>query len=963
MEFRILGPLEVWESDRRLPLGGAKQRALLAILAIEANRVVPADRLIELLWGEEPPETAGNTLQVGISQIRKLLEPSHARGTSYQVLLREAPGYMLRIAPEQLDIHRFERLREQAREARLRGRPDSAASFLRDALGLWRGSPLTDLKAEPFAIAEATRLTELRMQALEERIDADLALGRHADLVGELEALVAESPLRERFQGQLMLALYRSGRQAEASDVFHKTRAALVDELGMEPGPDLQKLFTAILKQDPNLDLVAEAVTLYRPRTDNLPLQLTSFVGRILEKTEAKRLLSQSRLVTITGVGGVGKTRLAIEVAHELVPDVKDGVWLTELAPVADGSLVARMVASSLGLREQPERRIEDVMIAFLEGRYVLLLIDNCEHLVQAVAELVETLLRGCANVRVLATSREALRVEGETAWALPPLALPTPDAGAKPEVTAQSEAVRLFHERAASTSFVPSQENLPSVVEICRQLDGLPLGIELAAVTLRSLPVQQVAASLDDRFKTLAAGPRTALRRQQTLETSIGWSYDLLSEQERSLFRRLAVFSGGFGVEHIKAICSGPPVEFDDAFRLLSSLVTKSLVTFDSSRPEARYSLLETVHQYALERLVETEEEEPIRHRHLDWYVSIAERAAVAIHGQDQAKWFELLDDEYSNLRQALTWASKKDEEAMAKLARALTFFWMVRCYFAEGRNWLQLALDIPTNPLARARLLTCAGLLACMQSDSMVVRTSLHEACELLEERGDPATMGQAVMLLGWDHVSAGQTLDGLALMERGVAVAREAGPSWELATNLNNLGYLAHMYGDRSSRPRILIEEALGIARELGDAWVYGLTLDSLAQVAADNSDVETARTCWQECIAIAIHLKDRFGLPAYLEGFARLAAAQRQYERAMRLMGAAARMTSETGVILIQPEWEAHERRVQAIREELGGIQSDSAWRRGHSMTLQEAIEYAIGSPQPAAATASLAPIVS
>jgi predicted ATPase/DNA-binding SARP family transcriptional activator len=959
MEFRILGPLEVWDGERRLPLGGAKQRALLAILVIEANRVVPAARLIELLWGDEPSETAANTLQVGISHLRKLLEPTHARGTPYQVLLTEAPGYMLRLAPERLDFHRFEQLRQEARQATLRGRPDTAAVVLRDALALWHGSPLIDLKDEPFTAAQAARLSEMRLQAIEDRIEADLVLGQESDVVAELETLVADYPLRERLRGQFMIALYRCGRQADASDVFHKTRAALIDQVGMEPGPELQRLFKAILRQDPSLDLAVETAPLFRPRSNNLPLQLTSFVGRVQEKIEVERLLSESRLVTIMGVGGAGKSRLALQVAGELIPRFNEGVWLTELASLTDGALVGRAVASTLGLREQPERPIEEIIIAYLERRQILLVIDNCEHLVQAVAELIETLLRRCGDLRVLATSREALRIEGETAWSLRPL--PIPDAGAPPDVTAQSEAVRLFQERGAAASFLPTPDNLPAVAEICRRLDGLPLGIELAAATLHTLPVQQVAASLDDRFRTLVVGRRSALPRQQTLETSIGWSYELLSEPEQTLFRRLAVFSGSFGVEHVIGICSGLPVDRDDAFRLLSILVAKSLVMFDGSGPEARYSLLETVHQYAKERLTQTAEDAATRDRHLDWYCSLAERAAVAIHGPDQAKWLGLLDNEYSNLRQALRWASGQGTEVMARLAWALTFFWMVRGYLGEGRDWLRQAVDSTTDPLIRARALTGEGLFACLQSDSASAQTMLLEACRLLEKLDDPATHGMALKMTGWDYLSTGQTSKGLAFIERGLGEARKVGPSWELACNLNDVGFFAHVSGDRSARPRIILEEALKVARDLEDAWVSALTLDSLALVAADSHDFQTAQVCWQECITIAVQLKDRWNLPSVLYGFARVALVEARHERAMRLMAAASRLTSEIGAIWPQAEQEPFDRTVQQIREALGEGPSDLAWRLGQSMTLQEAIEYATERQGPVPTRPSLVPV--
>ena len=954
MEFRILGPIEVLRDGTRLPLG-PKQRALLAILLMHRNQAIGADRLVELLWGEDSPETAQHSLQVHVSQLRKVLPAN--------TLVSQPPGYLLHADDREVDAIQFEAAAAAAKQRLESGDLDQAVQGFRSALALWRGEPLADVASAPFALGEVARLNELRLRAFEECIDAELALGRHADQLPELEGLVAEYPLRERLRGQLMLALYRSGRQAEASEAFHKTRALLIDQLGMEPGPELQKLFVSILKQDKSLDIAVRTARPERRETHNLPLPLTSFVGRMQELLELRRLVSQNRLVTITGVGGVGKTRLAIQLAHHLVGGFSDGVWLTELAPIRDGGLVARTVASTLGLREQPDRTVQDVITSYLEGRQVLLFIDNCEHLIQAAAEMIDALLRKCPKVTILATSREALRVEGEVIWQLHPLAVPESDLAATSEAVAQSDAVRLFLERAAAVSAVPSKDKLRSVVEICHHLDGLPLGIELAAATLLTLPVEQLAANLDHRFRMLAAGSRTALRRQQTLEASIDWSYELLSEPERALFRRLAIFTGSFGVEHATAICSGAPVNLDETFGLLSNLVAKSLVTFDSSGPEGRYGLLETVHQYAQDRLAQTGEETALGNRHLDWYCSLAERASLAIHGPDQVKWFELLDNEYSNIRAALRWGSERRTEAMARLSRSLAFFWMVRGYFTEGRDWLRQALSISTSSSVRAQALTAAGMLACLQSDSSAVRALLGEARELLEGLDDPATKGMALKLLGWDYWSNGMTSEGLGLVEQAVAQGRRAGPTWGLASHLNDLGWFAHLSGDRSPRPRRLLEEALATARQINDIWVCALTLDSLAQVAADSGDLDTARRCWEECISIATQLRDRFSLPAFLQGFARLATLQGHYERAMCLLAAAARLVSETGAIWPQPEQERVERMVQAARQPLGDQAADAAWRRGHGMTMAEALSYATESQQPVATTPSYEPAVS
>src|SRR5256886_1737744 len=345
MEFRILGPLEVWEAGRPVTLSGAKPRALLAILLIQANRVVSTDRLIDLLWGEAPPDTVANTLQSCVSKLRRNLEPGHVHGSPHQVVIGQPPGYLIRIDKDQLDLTKFERLAGEARQSMAAGEPEAAAASLRTALALWRGPAFDNLADEPFAVAEANRLGEMRLRALEDRIEAELSLGRHADLVGELEALVAEHPPRERLRGQLMLAPYRSGRQAEASEVFYKTREVLVDQAGLEPGPELQRLLKAILNQDPGLELQPRVEANRPSKIDNLPLPLTSFVGRADAMAEVSRRLDGSRLLTLTGAGGIGKTRLAIEVARGLVEAYADGVALVELASLADPDLVPQTTA------------------------------------------------------------------------------------------------------------------------------------------------------------------------------------------------------------------------------------------------------------------------------------------------------------------------------------------------------------------------------------------------------------------------------------------------------------------------------------------------------------------------------------------------------------------------------------------------------------------------------------------
>jgi DNA-binding SARP family transcriptional activator len=527
MEFRILGPLEVVADGQILRLGGPKQRALLALLLTQANRAVSIDRLSEGLWGDAPPNGAAATIQVYISQLRKQLEPNRKPNAPYRVLVSQPPGYLLRVGPDQLDLYRFEQFKDAAFAALTAGDAEAAATSFRQAIAVWRGPALADFAAEPWALGEAGRMNEMRLQALEQRIEADLVLGRHAHLTAELETIVAEYPFRERLRGQLMVALYRSGRQAEASDVFHRTREKLVEELGMEPGPDLQKLLKQILNQDPSLEVRPRPLKSQQSQPHNLPVQLTSFVGRDAELGTVKRLISESRLVTLTGAGGIGKTRLALEVARQVVDQYRDGAWLVELAPLANPELVPNVVLAALGFGAQPSDTPTESLISALAVREMLCLLDNCEHLLDACARLTDALLRSCPQLRILATSRELLGVSGETTWRVPSMATPDSSRSLSLEELQGLETVQLFVQRAdaARPGFQLTRESAGAAARICQRLDGIPLAIELAAARMRALHAEQIAERLDNRFQLLTGGSRTALPRQQTLRALIDWS------------------------------------------------------------------------------------------------------------------------------------------------------------------------------------------------------------------------------------------------------------------------------------------------------------------------------------------------------------------------------------------------------------------------------------------------------
>ena len=643
MEFAILGPLEVRDADRQVQVGGLKQRALLAILLMHANQVVSTDRLIELIWGEEAPETAGHSLQVYVSELRKALEPRRQAGAPYALLISRPPGYLIKIADTDLDLGRFMQLVEEGRHALSKGAADAAGVKFRQALALWRGQPLADFASQAFAISDTARLTEMRLRALEHRIDADLLLGRHSDLVGELQSLVAEHPLREGFSQRLMLALYRSGRQAEASDVYQQTRERLVDELGMEPGAELQQMLRAILKQDPSLDLPARSQP-HRPT--NLPLPLTTFVGRRREIEEVRALLAAHRLVTLTGAGGVGKSRLAIEVASHSADPYPGGVWLIELAPLADGGLIAQTIISTLGLREQPGVAAIEALAGLLADRKLLLVLDNCEHLISDAAQVADRLLSACAGLRILATSRELLRVGGEVGWRVPSLRAPDATRLPPPSELREFESIDLFCDRAATAlgSFTLTELDAMPVVAICNRLDGIPLAIELAAARLRFLSLNQVADRLNDRLHLLTTGTRTANPRQRTLRATIEWSYDLLDEAERLMFERLSIFAGGFTLADAESIVSGPEIAIGDVVDMLGRLVDKSLVGVESVRNQPSYRVLETLREFGLERLRARGELEDMRRRHAQHFAAVAESARLLLIGPKHAETVALI-------------------------------------------------------------------------------------------------------------------------------------------------------------------------------------------------------------------------------------------------------------------------------------------------------------------------------
>jgi predicted ATPase/DNA-binding SARP family transcriptional activator len=897
VEFRILGPLEVLDGATPVAVSGAKERALLADLLIHAGRVVAADRLIEDLWGERPPGNPANTLQGRVWALRRALGPVAARLTT------RSPGYLLDVDPELVDAARFERLAADADRAAARD-PARALGLLAEALGLWRGPALAEFADQPWAQAEAARLEELRLAAVELRAELRLAAGRHGELVGELEALVAAHPLRERPRGQLMLALYRSGRQADALGVYRETRALLDEELGVDPSPELQRLHQAILTQDPALEV--EAPDRRRPPPHNLPERLTSFVGREVELREVGKLLQAHRLVTATGPGGAGKTSLAVELARKVAGGWPDGVWLVELAALRDPALVPGVVIATLGLGEEPGEpghpppAPAERLVEFARDKHLLLLLDSCEHLAAACAALAERLLRAAPGVKVLATSRELLGVAGEARWPVPPLAAPGPEeTGGPPEALARFDAVRLFAERAAlaDPGFRLDAESGPAVAELCQRLDGMPLAIELAAARVRALPAGELLERLGDRFALLAGGGRTADPRQRTLRATVDWSHQLLGEADRRLFRRLAVFAGGFTVAAAEAVCGGDGLRSQDVLDGLLRLVDRSLVVAAGGRP-ARFRLLETLRAYGQERLAEAGEADAVTGRHTAWFLDLAERAA---RHRSSLRRLRLLDADYDNLRAALDRAvAHGDHQTALRLGGALGWYWFM-FHHAEGRqrlaDVLALADDQPPSPQLALALQAAAMVEALLTPTGAAVDTA-RRSLELFERFGDRQAAATSRLMLGLAEYQLGQA-GAARLAEEAEAAFAEAGDPWgEAAAGL--IQFVADADHLGPNRAETAGRRVLERFRALDDHWGIALTLFGLGEVGKARGDIAGAARRFEEALAAAREAGPTWIVGASLTYLASLAALQGDDDRATALYAEAVEFSRRTGL---------------------------------------------------------------
>jgi len=697
----------------------------------------------------------------------------------------------------------------------------------------------------------------------------------------------------------------------------------------------------------------------------NLPVQFTSFVGRDRDVAEVARLVTSTRLVTLTGPGGIGKTRLAVEVARLALPGFPDGAWFVELAPLTDQRLIAATVLATLGAREEPERSPLATLADLLQGKRLLLVLDNCEHLVSACAGLATTLLRDCPDLQILATSRHPLVVAGEVTWRVAPLAAPGSDDLRPPDRLAEVETVRLFLDRAraAVPSFVLTEANTSIVAQICRRLDGLPLAVELAAPWVKALAVGQIVERLDDSFTLLARESEAAPVRQRALRATMDWSSELLSEAERVLFRRLAVFSGGWTLDAAESVCAVSSaggstgaarggLSSNRVLPLLGQLIDRSLVEVAEQGGAARYRFLEPIRQYAGERLRAAGEEAAFVRRHRLWLAELVERAEAEWRGERQTAWLARLDAEHDNLRAALDrrGSSPVDVEAALRVAGALWWFWLMRGHAREGRARLaELLVDVPPKSTAtRAKALSTAGRLALVQGDYQTARSSLEASLAIWRRLERPEHVADALHDLGQAAHSEGKHALARELLEESLGLARELGDQIRLYLALDHLGELIQDLGDDDGAAA-LYEQALQIQRALGHRRGMVVSLTNLGSLAQRRGDHERAEALHRESLTLVVDLGDRRRTVACLEGLASAASSRGQAERAARLFGAAEALREAAGVTLPPPHRALREPRVAAVRALMRPEAFESAWSAGRAMTLDEAVRYALQDP--------------
>jgi predicted ATPase/DNA-binding SARP family transcriptional activator len=996
LHIHLLGEFRLTYGDAPVStINAPRLHALLAYLLLHRDAPQPRHHLAFLLWPDTTEAQARTNLRQLVHGLKQTLpEADHFVHTDAKTV------QWRRDAPFRLDVAEFEQALALAEAAEQRGDLHSLRVALEQAIALYQGDLLHSCY-DDWILPERERLRQAETSALERVLRLVERAGQPRAALAYAQRLVRHDPLREDTYRALMRLHAACGDRAGVLRIYHTCASVLERELAVEPSAATREAY----EQSLSVEVQAPPVLPPQPSNTNLPVQLTSFIGRAHELAELKRLLSSNHLLTLTGPGGTGKTRLALQLAAEVLETFAAGVWLVELAPLADPTLVTPTIAVTLGMREQPGRPILDALLDYIRPKTLFLILDNCEHVIETCAQIVERLLRVAPGLKIVASSREALGITAETAYRVPPLALPDPRQLANLAALAQNDSVHLFVDRAqaAYPRFHLTAKNAPAIAQICLRLDGIPLALELAAARSRVFPPEQIAARLSDRFRLLTGGSRTALPRHRTLLALIDWSYDLLSEAERLLLRRLSVFAGGWSFEATQAVC-GDGLG-DAVLDTLVRLVDKSLVVVEEpmEAAEGRYRLLETIRQYAREKLLEAGEAEAVRERHLEFFLRFAETAEPRLRGAEQVEWLERVETEHDNLRTALAWSLESDKSDLAlQLAGALGYFWQLRGYLSESQKWLEDALALaereqrkkltagtdPPTPVERAhraKALCAVGTPHLATMNPKRAHTMAEEGLRLWRELGDKWWTAVALGQVGFVFEYEGDVQTAIARLEEGVSLAREIEDPWPLAVCLIRLGDALKATDVAAARP--ILEEAVAVARDAGDKSVLSDGLRELGPLYYAEGDLTTAARVIEEAVAEAraigslfyvylamLHLviiaclqNDPTKARAYcfelwalgqetgasllawfaLLAFGLVAIFGGEPQRGVQLVAAPEGMFRQHGVKLPEgdPTMIIFKQAVERARAQLGPAAFEVAWAKGQSLTLEQAFAFA------------------
>jgi predicted ATPase/DNA-binding SARP family transcriptional activator len=938
LELRLLGEMQVRLGGTVITVVSGRQRLLLARLALAEGRFVQVGQLIDDLWEDRPPDSAPNALQVYVSALRKLLGPTAVRTRGRSYALDSAAV---------IDTAEFSQEITAALSAASPAGASAASSGLERALGRWTGRPYQDLDDVGFVLAARAGLTDLYLSGMEVWAAARIVQGAASEMVADLRNLAGEHPFREGIHAQLIVALAASGRQVEALAAYQDVRTTLAEEFGVDPGDVLQAAHAAVLRNE--LPVPPPTMPAWRPvprALNNLPVALTSFVGRESEAAAIRETLASGRLVTLTGPGGCGKTRLAVNAAEPLQQRYRDGIWLVELGARRDAEEVRQAVALALGVSEAPADALAGTLTEHLRDRDLLLILDNCEHLAWACADFSASTLANCPGVRILATSRTPLGVPGEIEWAVPPLEVPDPLRIPPLGRLGEYASVRLFVDRASTVlpGFALVEPNAAAVAAICARLAGIPLAVELAAARVRALSVSQIAARLDEQLALLSDTARYGPARQRTLRHTMDWSFDLLTSREQALFARLSVFAGSFSLEAAEEMAAAD----GDGLDVFSRLVVHSLVAVERDDDSTRYRLLEPLRHYAAQRLADRNESADVRAWHAAYYLRLAEEAEGNLDGgSGQAAWFRLLEREWDNLLAALReLAERTDMTSVARLVSALWRFFLIQGTLREGRRLLEQALAHPSVAgSVRARALRTCGIFTHELCDYEQAARLYAESLELFRSVG--ANKDAAGVLANLGLLAANQSQFGRAaqLMEESLQIRRARNDVLEIALSLDNLGMLALEQGD-TPKARGLLEESVEMFRRGHDKMGESVALNNLSRVAMRQGDWDAAVALNRQGLELNRELGGQWGTTYCLQGLGQIAAGQAQMAEAAGLLGAADMLREHTGELLSAADEAEHQKLLAMIRAALGPAGFQKAWSRGRACADADPIGYGL-----------------